>query len=63
MKDTDFKKETNSINVLYNLFPYIYFHSYVCSKIMKLIHKTNFFCAVMFPGVGLSYNQNHLLYV
>jgi hypothetical protein len=47
---------------MYNLFPNICFHSYVCSKIMKLVHKINFFCAVMFPDVGLSYTQNHLLF-
>lgn len=46
-----FMKETSSINVMCNMFSDVYFHSHICSKGMKLIHK-NTFAVQTFPIVG-----------
>jgi hypothetical protein len=50
-----FKKETDPINFIYNMFSNIYFLSHVYSN-MKLIHKISFSLQTCFPV------QDHLAF-
>jgi hypothetical protein len=48
IKDSDLKEETNSINVMYNMFSNIYILSNVSRKCTKLLHKITFFVQTWF---------------